>query len=274
MMTTDLPRFLSPKRKREPSEADYYSPSTSPTSTVSLASLQEARVREEVELGRHSPRAAVAGRFGELAIRGERRPDLGLPNAESQQDHGSLLGQELYASDRHSNSSSLPGSLPASGGGSHEAQNQQASDSSTQETARDTPTTPTASPSKKKSISSPRKQSDPASPAKSRRQRLSPPLADDSLEDPFVWHDSEITGYNPTDPSDDGYGINGVGFKPTAAIAWARSQKRQKQVAEWKTREAREAREKRREKRNEGATLDKVRSIQQGAINKRVKFDV
>jgi hypothetical protein len=34
-----------------------------------------------------------------------------------------------------------------------------------------------------------------------------------------------------------GYGINGIGFKPTASIAWERSQKRQKQVAEWKNRD-------------------------------------
>jgi hypothetical protein len=65
----------------------------------------------------------------------------------------------------------------------------------------------------------------------------------------LAWSDSEITGHNPTDPDDDGYGINGIGFKPTAAIAWARSQKRKKQVAEWKSREAREARERRRERR-------------------------
>ena len=47
MITTNLPRYFSPKRKREPSESDYYSPSASPTSTVSVASLQEALIREE-----------------------------------------------------------------------------------------------------------------------------------------------------------------------------------------------------------------------------------
>jgi hypothetical protein len=103
---------------------------------------------------------------------------------------------------------------------------------------------------------------------------VSPPLADTPSEDPLVWHDSEITGHNPSDPSDDGYGINGIGFKPTASIAWARSQKRQKQVAEWKNREAREARERRRERRRDGVELDKIHSIHDGAIQKRVKFDV
>jgi hypothetical protein len=90
----------------------------------------------------------------------------------------------------------------------------------------------------------------------------------------LTWHDDEITGHNPTDPTDDGYGINGVGFKPTAAMAWARSQKRQKQVAEWKMREARDAREKRRARRNEDIALERIHGVHQGAIQKRVKFDV
>jgi hypothetical protein len=63
------------------------------------------------------------------------------------------------------------------------------------------------------------------------------------------WHESEITGHDPSDPNDDGYGINGIGFKPTAAIAWARSQRRKQQVAEWRSREAREARRARSERR-------------------------
>src|SRR5204863_9718238 len=78
---------------------------------------------------------------------------------------------------------------------------------------------------------------------KPRTRRKSPPLADNPDEDPLTWHDSEITVFDPTDPNDDGYGINGVGFKPTATIAWDRLQKRKKQIAEWKSREAREARE-------------------------------
>jgi len=57
------------------------------------------------------------------------------------------------------------------------------------------------------------------------------------------WEDSEITGHNPSDPEDDGEGINGLGFKPTAAIARLRSERRRKQLAEYKSREDREARE-------------------------------
>ena len=63
------------------------------------------------------------------------------------------------------------------------------------------------------------------------------------------WTDKEITGHNPTDPSDDGYGINGVGFVPTPAIANARAERRKRQVADWKNREAKEARQKRSDRR-------------------------
>ncbi len=71
----------------------------------------------------------------------------------------------------------------------------------------------------------------------------SPPPA--ATSQALWWSDSEITGHDPKDPSDDGYGINGVGFLPTPAIATARAGKRKKQVAEWKSREAREARQRR-----------------------------
>ncbi|KAK4947295.1 hypothetical protein LTR10_013663 [Elasticomyces elasticus] len=75
----------------------------------------------------------------------------------------------------------------------------------------------------------------------------SPPLGGEISE--HLWHDSEITGHDPNDPSDDLYGINGIGFRPTAAVAWSRSQQRKKQLAEYKNREAREARQQRSERR-------------------------
>jgi hypothetical protein len=75
----------------------------------------------------------------------------------------------------------------------------------------------------------------------------SPPL-DGEISDKF-WHDSEITGHDPTDPNDDGYGINGIGFRPTPAIAWSRSQRRKQQLTDLKNREAREARQQRSERR-------------------------
>lgn len=65
----------------------------------------------------------------------------------------------------------------------------------------------------------------------------------------LTWHDDEITGHDPSDPEDDGEGINGIGFKPTAQEAHFRAQKRKAQMAEYKAREAREARARRNERR-------------------------
>ncbi|KAK5056100.1 hypothetical protein LTR84_012653 [Exophiala bonariae] len=75
----------------------------------------------------------------------------------------------------------------------------------------------------------------------------SPPLEGEISE--HFWHDSEITGHDPTDPTDDGYGINGIGFRPTPALAWSRSQHRKRQLDDLKSREAREARQQRSERR-------------------------
>lgn len=63
------------------------------------------------------------------------------------------------------------------------------------------------------------------------------------------WQPAEITGLDHHDPADDGYGINGIGFLPTPAVAYARVKHRKRQIAEWKSREAKEARQKRVEMR-------------------------
>lgn len=63
------------------------------------------------------------------------------------------------------------------------------------------------------------------------------------------WQPAEITGLDHNDPADDGYGINGIGFIPTPAVANARLKHRKRQLAEWKSREAKEARQKRVEMR-------------------------
>lgn len=274
MMSTGLTPVLSPKRKRKPSESDCHSPSASPTSTVSIASFQEARLREEDELGRYSPRAAVAGRFRELAIRGERSSNKENSRSDLQQEASTAPAQRLCTFETPRDLDTI--SEPPLVDGSHAQYDQNhLGETPTNQSAGDESLAPTTPVARKMALPSSRKQRSPTSVSKERKNRLSPPLPGTSPEDPLVWHDSEITGHNPSDPSDDGYGINGIGFKPTAAIAWARSQKRHQQVAEWKSREAREAREKRRQRRQEGTDMeDKFRSIHKGAIQKRVKFDV
>jgi hypothetical protein len=68
----------------------------------------------------------------------------------------------------------------------------------------------------------------------------------------LTWQDSEITGHLMLDPDDDGTGINGIGFRPTAATATARSQRRRKQVLDWKATQAKEERERRAQRRGHG----------------------
>ncbi|KAH8769153.1 hypothetical protein F5883DRAFT_65668 [Diaporthe sp. PMI_573] len=71
----------------------------------------------------------------------------------------------------------------------------------------------------------------------------------DPIRAALTWHEDEITVYDPNDEDDDGVGINGIGFKPTPAIAYARTQKRKQQLAEYKKREEREARARRSSRR-------------------------
>ncbi|KAJ9643865.1 hypothetical protein H2204_002010 [Knufia peltigerae] len=106
---------------------------------------------------------------------------------------------------------------------------------------------PSQSPSKASLAAKGESQSTSTAPLATTSRSGSPPLAKE-LSDQF-WHDSEITGHDPDDPDDDLYGINGVGFRPTPAIAWSRSRRRKQQLEEYKNREAREARQQRSERR-------------------------
>ncbi|KAK6198996.1 hypothetical protein LQW54_010194 [Pestalotiopsis sp. IQ-011] len=79
--------------------------------------------------------------------------------------------------------------------------------------------------------------------------------ADTVVVDPvraaLTWHEDEITVYDSEDKDDDGTGLNGIGFRPTPAIAYQRAQKRKKQLSEYKKREESEARAQRNAKRRE-----------------------
>ncbi|KAH6847683.1 hypothetical protein B0I37DRAFT_415406 [Chaetomium sp. MPI-CAGE-AT-0009] len=74
----------------------------------------------------------------------------------------------------------------------------------------------------------------------------------DPVRASLTWHDDEITIYDPDDSDDDGTGINGIGFKPTPAEAYARTVRRRQQLAEYRKREERDARAKRSLRRRGG----------------------
>ncbi|OTA98982.1 hypothetical protein M426DRAFT_325537 [Hypoxylon sp. CI-4A] len=77
------------------------------------------------------------------------------------------------------------------------------------------------------------------------------PIIVDPVRAALTWHEDEITVYDPEDQDDDGTGINGIGFKPTAAVAHARAQKRRQQLADYRKREESEARAKRNQRRRQ-----------------------
>ncbi|KAH8693016.1 hypothetical protein BGW36DRAFT_32123 [Talaromyces proteolyticus] len=259
-MGTPLQR--SPKRKRDAAEKDHYSPPSSPTSSISVASLQEARLIEAEDIGRHSPRTVVASRMKELAIRESslnldmNRSNLTARIQQSAPNEGQDTSTETVEQPLSSSIEEVDREYDVS---SKEVDEQKVEDLPTQATCQ-----LERVPSRKKV------KPVPAS-SRTRKKASSPPVENVPLN-PLTWSDCEITGHSPTDPTDDGYGINGIGFKPTPAIAWARSQQRQKQVAEWKHREDREAREKRRERR-EGMVPDASNETA-GAAQKKVKFNL
>ncbi|KAF7593432.1 hypothetical protein BBP40_011534 [Aspergillus hancockii] len=270
MMPASAPTMIlhSPQRNRSPSEeSDSFNPSISSPSSVSAPSLPEVRLREEEELGRYSPRAAVAGRLGQLAIRGDHIPSPQFLGGNSSQSPLAHSAAPRCWPTPYSSPYDMPETNPQAGTDPVALGPPQVTikNQSLEKNA-----TSASSPQKKTTLS-PRKRRTLQKTQQGRKK--SPPPASSTSDDSLTWHDSEITGHDPTDPTDDGYGINGIGFKPTAAMAWARSQKRQRQLADWKSRETREAREKRRERRD-GVDFEKLRTIQKGAIQKKVKFDV
>ncbi|PSR92359.1 hypothetical protein BD289DRAFT_481105 [Coniella lustricola] len=89
----------------------------------------------------------------------------------------------------------------------------------------------------------------------------------------LTWHEDEITVYDPEDEDDDGVGINGIGFKPTPAIAYARTMKRKQQLADYRKREEREARARRsHRRRGTPEKLDVSKMSQQDSGSRKVRF--
>ncbi|KAK4497098.1 hypothetical protein PRZ48_011548 [Zasmidium cellare] len=239
-------RSQSPKRKR-----DEQHPPPPPSSSAPPAMLSSTAV---VDVVPDSPRTRVAERFRGLEIEGSPRKRVRVDESEIEATP-MVEGRELE----------IPESVEVTREG--EVEVEMGSPSPTPVPA---PTNPRRTFAKVPSL---RKESSylstraspPTTSSPPQKRRLSsPPAPTPSLEtmaleppSSLTWSLSEITGHDidTTNPDDDGEGINGIGFKPTPAMAAARSLKRKKQVEEWKSREAREARQRRiegRRKREEG----------------------
>lgn len=259
MMALPLPT-KSPKRKRDDADSPYTS-SPAPSSLL-VRNLHETHSIDKDDQDRNSPRTDVAGYLCELEIHEDAwgpESKRRIIAADGKLPLHSHTGKDRYTlpivgDERHGNQSPKLHTNPG-----------EPINHSPQRKKGKVSTSPATSP-KAKHDSNP--QLDP------RRRSKSPPLNSNPEENPFTWSDSEITGHLGTDPDDDGDGINGLGFKPTPAEAWARSEKRKKQIAEWKSREARDARQLRREKRDSAVGATSESSPAKKTSQKKVKFDI
>ncbi|MCJ1256718.1 hypothetical protein MMC24_004542 [Lignoscripta atroalba] len=252
--------YMSPKRKRDPEESDYTA-SLSPSPMRLKTNLPVTPLESELA-GGGSPRTVVAGQLQALDLQKDgaipkldfRRGSEGCKEASST---NSLHQSESGFRDIVINS---PGHIIVSTTGNPTAPHPsdpphpRSAGLCPESDVPEIPSTPNLQPAE-----SPPPPLPTTSPQPHARRKSPPPLRlSQPDDDPLTWHDSEITGHDPKDPSDDGYGINGIGFRPTPAMAHARAQRRKQQVAEWKNREAREARQRRSERRRGGASSDRV----------------
>lgn len=226
--------YTSPKRKRDDDGMLFtYAPSPSRLRTTNLPTrplLPEARSTEG------SPRTSVAGHLQNLDLEEQHqllKLDFGPPDAP--QSGGSNNESSSFRPQICLPSQSFVGPItpPPSSNDPPLGTSRPAFQPQPRTLPLEIPETPRLRP-----VSSPT-----PPPSATKPESPSPPSP------ALWWTDTEITGHNPNDPTDDGYGINGVGFLPTPAIANARSERRKRQVAEWKNREAREARQKRSDRR-------------------------
>ena len=244
MQVPDSPNTpcFSPKRKRDAYDSsmiDAPSPSRVKTTNLPIRSLTEDEI-----LSGGSPRTTVAGHLRDLDLESQNdipKLDCHIQDGTQPRDlkagFGSgALNSHLFPSTKPYSSPVTP---PSSSDGPISGPSQTGNnDLITTNLSLEIPETPRLRP-----VSSP---TPPPSVKKARLPKSPPPTPSSPA---LWWSDTEITGHDPKDPSDDGYGINGIGFLPTPAIANARAERRKKQVAEWKIREAREARQKRSDRR-------------------------
>lgn len=259
-MSTSPDAISTPKRKRETDYTAYLSPSPI---RVRIETSPRSVEQGIAECG--SPRTTVAGQLEALDLTGDdvvRKLEFSGGPQHPGEDHSATpADNQASRLEEMSNTSDIQSSTP-----SHLISNSWSlktavtnSDESSpipakaiQQEPLPTPTTPNLKPL-------------PAPLTTFRiRSRSPPPM--------HLTEDYEITGHNPTDPLDDGYGINGIGFRPTPAMAHARAQRRKQQVAEWKSREAREARQKRSERRRRENSLGKDMGVLEKEGMRRVRF--
>lgn len=204
--------------------------------------------------GTGSPRTAVATKFQNLALRGV-PAQLPAPavrfGGEAEADGGRGVGAKRVKMD--TTEGEAHSDMPPNVQTKQQPRPSSSPTPSPHEPDIEVPETPQTS----QESPPPSSSHDPSSHAQTHPKIKSPPPPANTTISKIdvaalTWQDSEITGHLALDPDDDGYGINGIGFKPTAQQVYARAQRRRQQVLEWRSREAREARQRRAEGRKVG----------------------
>lgn len=282
------PASPSPKRKRD----EPIHPPPSRIAPIRLGPLCENSILpldEDVADAVESPRSAVAQKLEDLEIVGSARVSRLVLLGSSQLDGNAARKKPKFALNEVSEIPETPHASYSNANSTRIADSTQGSLLGTRldqviftgDNTAHTSTTPDTTPTRRSNHQA-RRTPSPNSP--SQRFYSQPPysgiaseIAPSSEPVSLHWEDSEITGHDPSDPEDDGEGINGLGFKPTAAIARSRSERRRKQLAEYKSREDKEAREtraKRIAQRRQGGTSVATKAPENDGAEKerRVRF--
>lgn len=249
--------FISPKRKRDSMDIDSNTESSRNHARVRTDSLPPLPFEDD-RAGNGSPRTVVSGQFSALNI--HESPKQKVPHSRPQA-HQAVQTSEEDTITIQSPQIHEPRANPIQ-------QSILIASSTTQTPSTDfeIPESPTTSPPPK-----------PPHPAKPPTRIRSPPPINLSSSDPPPLFTSGPTVDSKGNPTlinssdvtegtyDDLTGVNGIGYRPTPAVAWARAQRRKQQVAEWKKREAREARQRRSERRS-GGDLGDERDGREGGV--------
>lgn len=237
------PAAPSPKRKRDEKPR---SPQHRVTSRRldTLPEKQMLSSGDDIDTEAHTPRSRVAHSFGDLEIQGtggvSRLDLLGTSKPYNGETRKQVKSAQNGLKEIPETPQAPPNTVSGTVDGKGRLDNQH---NKVIFSGAKLSTTLPSRPSQKL----PASPSSPATPPRQFSPAPSPPDTPESSlpQEPasLHWEESEITGHNPSDPEDDGEGINGVGFKPTAAIARARSERRRKQLADYKSREDKDARD-------------------------------
>lgn len=219
----------SPKRKHW-DEEDMQQPELDRNIRYQSPLVVEEHIQQS---GRDSPRSKVAQRLESLDIRSD-GDQSGSPRKRVRLNTTSSAGSESRV---NQNQSTLQGTMKVT----KRVDQQRRSRSPDTKEVEDSASLP-AQVSPNRRIRSP----PPPTYVEARLQTEA-----NAAADPLTWQISEITGMNlDTTAGDDGEGLNGIGFRPSPQIAFARRQKRKQQISDWRMREARDARQKRFDKRH------------------------